>query len=55
MGDREEFLARVQPEFPFERPGGVEPLVETVFASLRQHITDGEWADIKSSMPTFLP
>jgi uncharacterized protein (DUF2267 family) len=51
---REEFLARVRREFPFEVPGGVEPLVQTVFQSLREHITDGEWEDIKASMPKHL-
>jgi uncharacterized protein (DUF2267 family) len=50
----EEFLARVRREFPFEVEGGIEALVQTVLDSLRQHITDGEWQDIKSSMPKHL-
>ncbi len=49
--NREEFLARVRREFPFEVKGGVEPLVQTVFQSLRRYITDGEWEDVKSAMP----
>jgi uncharacterized protein (DUF2267 family) len=49
--NREEFLARVRREFPFEVEGGVEPLVQRVLQSLRRHITDGEWEDVKSTMP----
>ncbi|HUC21109.1 MAG TPA: DUF2267 domain-containing protein [Streptosporangiaceae bacterium] len=48
---REEFLARVRKEFPFEVEGGVEPLVQTVIQSLRRYLTDGEWEDVKSVMP----
>ena len=48
---REEFFARVQRELPFEAEGGVEPLTRTVLHSLRLHITDGEWEDIKFSVP----
>jgi uncharacterized protein (DUF2267 family) len=49
--NREEFLARVRREFPFEVEGSVEPLVQRVLQSLRRHITDGEWEDVKSTMP----
>jgi uncharacterized protein (DUF2267 family) len=48
---KDEFLARVRDEFPFEIEGGTEALVQTVLRALRQHVTDGEWEDIKSSMP----
>jgi uncharacterized protein (DUF2267 family) len=48
---REEFFERIRQQFPFEVPGGVERLAQTVLESLRLHITDGEWEDIKSSMP----
>jgi uncharacterized protein (DUF2267 family) len=49
--NREEFLARVRREFPFEVKGGLELLVQTVLQSLRRYITDGEWEDVKSVMP----
>jgi uncharacterized protein (DUF2267 family) len=49
--NREEFFARIRREFPFEVEGGGERLAQTVLQSLRLHITDGEWEDIKSSMP----
>jgi uncharacterized protein (DUF2267 family) len=52
--DRDEFFARVRREFPYEVEGGVEPLTQTVLQSLRQHITDGEWEDVKSTMPKHL-
>lgn len=48
---REEFLRRVRQEFPYDVVGGVEQVLRTVLAALRRHITDGEWADIKSTMP----
>jgi uncharacterized protein (DUF2267 family) len=52
--DRDEFFARVRREFPYEVEGGIEPLTQTVLQSLRQHITDGEWKDVKSTMPKHL-
>jgi uncharacterized protein (DUF2267 family) len=33
---RDEFLARVRREFPYEVEGGIEPLVDTVLESLRE-------------------
>ena len=47
----EEFLARVRREFPYDVRGGVRQLVQTVLQVLRGHITEGEWADIRRSMP----
>jgi uncharacterized protein (DUF2267 family) len=49
--DREEFLARVRRQFPYSVEGGIEPLVQTVLQALRRHITQGEWKDVKSSLP----
>ncbi|MGW0229615.1 DUF2267 domain-containing protein [Actinopolymorpha singaporensis] len=49
--DREEFLARVQREFNFRADGGIELLVQRVLQALRDHITEGEWEDVKSSVP----
>ncbi|HEV8650276.1 MAG TPA: DUF2267 domain-containing protein [Actinomycetes bacterium] len=48
---REEFLERVRREFPYEVEGGMEPLVQTVLRALRHYVTEGEWEDIKSSVP----
>jgi uncharacterized protein (DUF2267 family) len=49
--DKEEFLGRVRREIPYDIEGGIEPLVETVLQALRRHITEGEWEDVKASMP----
>jgi uncharacterized protein (DUF2267 family) len=49
--DREKFLARVRKEFPYELKGDIEHLIETVLNALRIYVTEGEWDDIKSSMP----
>ncbi|MEV1290210.1 DUF2267 domain-containing protein [Micromonospora sp. NPDC049679] len=48
---RSEFLARVRSDFRFEIDGGIERLVQTVLTALRPYITDGEWDDVKSTMP----
>jgi uncharacterized protein (DUF2267 family) len=48
---REEFLNRVRQEFPYEVKGGIQPLVSTVLRALKLYGTEGEWEDIKSSMP----
>ena len=48
---RDEFLARIRHEFPYEVPGGIERLFDTVVQALRRHITEGEWEDIRASLP----
>jgi uncharacterized protein (DUF2267 family) len=48
---RQEFLDRVRREYPFEVEGGMELLVQRVVHALRRYITQGEWDDIRSSMP----
>jgi uncharacterized protein (DUF2267 family) len=49
--DREEFLARVRQEFPFDTGVDTERMVRAVLEALREHITDGEWQDVKSTVP----
>ncbi len=49
--DREAFLARVRQEFPYTVEGGIQRLVDTVLQALRPHITEGEWDDVKSTLP----
>lgn len=49
--NREEFLDRVSSGVDFEFQENTEDLVKTVLQALRKHITDGEWEDVKSSMP----
>jgi uncharacterized protein (DUF2267 family) len=48
---REEFLVRVRKEFPYDVKGGMEQLIQTVLHCLRHHVTEGEWEDIKASLP----
>ena len=48
---RDEFLQRVRQAFPNEVKGGMEQLIQTVLHSLRHHVTDGEWEDIKATLP----
>jgi uncharacterized protein (DUF2267 family) len=47
----DEFLRHIRQEFPYDVPAGIDAVVRTVLGTLRQHITDGEWADIRSTMP----
>jgi uncharacterized protein (DUF2267 family) len=51
---RDEFLARVRRAFGYEVEGGVELLARRVLEALRHHVTDGEWEDIRSGMPSEL-
>ena len=57
--DKEQFIEHIRREFPYEVEGGLEPLVQTVLGALRGHVTEGEWEDIRASMPkelaTILP
>ena len=48
---RDEFEERVRVEFPFDIEGGVEPLIATVLRALKQYGTEGEWADVRATMP----
>ena len=52
--DHDEFVRRVRQEFPYDIRGGTDKLVATVLGALRSHITDGEWEDVRSSIPTDL-
>jgi uncharacterized protein (DUF2267 family) len=47
----EEFLGHVRREFSYEVKGGTAQLVHTVVHSLRQHVAEGEWDDIRASLP----
>ena len=49
--NKEEFLARVRREFPFEIKGDMEQLTQSVLRALREYITEGEWEDVKSTVP----
>ncbi len=49
---REEFLAAGSDrKFRYDVKGGMEQLIQTVMHSLRHHVTEGEWEDIKASVP----
>lgn len=48
---RDEFFDRVRDKFPYDVPGGVEAVTRVVLETLRRRVTDGEWADIVSTMP----
>ena len=49
--NREEFLERVQQQLPFEVDGGAERVVQAVLQALGHHVTEGEWENVRSSVP----
>jgi uncharacterized protein (DUF2267 family) len=48
---RDDFLNRIRREFPYEIPEGMERLVDVVIEALRRHITQGEWRNVRASLP----
>ena len=49
--NKEQFIEHIRREFPYEVKGGLEPLVQTVLGALKGHMTEGEWEDVRASMP----
>jgi uncharacterized protein (DUF2267 family) len=52
--DADEFLSRIRQALRYEVQGGIQPLARTVLRALRNHVTEGEWDDIKASLPNEL-
>ncbi|MGR6319251.1 DUF2267 domain-containing protein [Micromonospora soli] len=48
---RDDFLYEVRQGFPYDVEGGTERVVQVVLDTLRKHVTQGEWEDVKSAMP----
>ncbi|KAB1941070.1 DUF2267 domain-containing protein [Micromonospora sp. ALFpr18c] len=57
--NRDDFLYEVRQGFPYDVDGGPERVTQVVLDTLRQHVTQGEWQDVKDTMPkdlaTFMP
>lgn len=49
--NRDDFLYEVRRNFTFDVPGGTERLVRTVLQALRQHVTEGEWNEVRDNLP----
>jgi uncharacterized protein (DUF2267 family) len=49
--NREDFLFEVRRNFTFDVEGGTERLVRTVLNALRTHVTEGEWEEVRGSLP----
>ena len=49
--DTEEFLGRVRHNFPYAIEGSTEQLVYTVLQAVKNHVSEGEWQDVRSSVP----
>ncbi|MFJ8578162.1 DUF2267 domain-containing protein [Micromonospora sp. NPDC093277] len=49
--NRDDFLYEVRQGFPYDVEGGPQRVVQVVLDTLRRHVTQGEWQDVKSNMP----
>lgn len=49
--NRDDFLYEVRQGFPYDVQGGAEGVVQVVLDTLRRHVTQGQWSDVKSNMP----
>ncbi|GGM40576.1 hypothetical protein GCM10011608_26700 [Micromonospora sonchi] len=52
--NRDDFLYEVRQGFPYDVDGGPERVVQVVLDTLRRHVTQGEWDDVKDNMPADL-
>jgi uncharacterized protein (DUF2267 family) len=52
--NRDDFLYEVRQGFPYDVEGGPERVVQVVLDTLRRHVTQGEWQDVKDTMPNDL-
>lgn len=49
--NRDDFLYEVRQGFPYDVEGGTQRVVQVVLDTLRRHVNQGEWEDVKSTMP----
>ncbi|MFC3502356.1 DUF2267 domain-containing protein [Micromonospora krabiensis] len=49
--NREDFLYEVRQGFPYDVEGGPERITQVVLDTLRKHVTQGEWQEVKDTMP----
>ncbi|MFI7607699.1 DUF2267 domain-containing protein [Micromonospora sp. NPDC049366] len=49
--NREDFLYEVRQGFPYDVEGGPERVTQVVLDTLRKHVTQGEWQEVKETMP----
>ncbi|MEU5906864.1 DUF2267 domain-containing protein [Micromonospora sp. NPDC047527] len=49
--NRDDFLYEVRQGFPYDVQGGAERVTQVVLDTLRRHVTQGEWQDVKDTMP----
>ncbi|MDG4801176.1 DUF2267 domain-containing protein [Micromonospora sp. WMMD980] len=49
--NRDDFLYEVRQGFPYDVEGGPQRVTQVVLDTLRRHVTQGEWQDVKSNMP----
>lgn len=52
--DQSAFLDRIRRDVPYGFRGSVADLVRVVLNAVRQYVTEGEWRDIKTSVPKSL-
>ncbi|MFF5173498.1 DUF2267 domain-containing protein [Micromonospora sp. NPDC000089] len=52
--DRDDFRYEVRQGFPYDAEGGPERVAQVVLDTLRRHVSQGEWEDVRSTMPADL-
>ncbi|WP_446214170.1 DUF2267 domain-containing protein [Micromonospora sp. IBSANI012] len=52
--NRDDFLLEVRRHFPYDVEGGTERVVQVVLDALSRHVTQGQWDDVKDTMPSDL-
>ncbi|MGC5052200.1 DUF2267 domain-containing protein [Micromonospora sp. DT48] len=52
--NRDDFLYEVRQGFPYDVKGGPQRVVQVVLDSLRRHVTQGQWDEVKDTMPNDL-
>ncbi|MEV0806812.1 DUF2267 domain-containing protein [Micromonospora sp. NPDC050200] len=49
--NRDDFLLEVRRHFPYDVEGGTERVVQVVLDALSRHVTQGQWDEVKDTMP----
>jgi uncharacterized protein (DUF2267 family) len=48
---KDEFLERIRSEFTYTISTGIDSLVRTVIDALDHHVAEGQWSDVRSTLP----
>lgn len=49
--DKDEFVDRIRRDFTYAIDTSIEELVRTVVEALEHHVAEGQWSDVRSTLP----